>query len=464
VSLALAASGLVTLAKRVELDPLQYFRPTPPQLAFLRCSSPVAMLRAGNQLGKTWAGVADCLYRALGDHPYQLVPAPPQEIWIVCVSWEQSLAIQKKVWQLVPKRELKPDCVFVEGKGFTGRVPVVRFRNGSIIRIKTGNQGAIGLAGATISHVLMDEVPPAEVWSELAARVLRQRGKLRLTLTPVGRPAEWLKELVDRGEVVDLHYGLSEDNLTPFGGRPLLRADEITRLENQYLPQERRQRIHGDWSAGFSEGRVFAGFDDVKHVTTDLPAGEVMIGIGIDHGSTEGSQVATLCAVDRTGGHEGNPRFWILDQAISSGLTTPEQDAHDILAMLKRNGLTVESVDRWVGDRKHGGRTWGGKKSNALLMQGFERVLKLPIGSLPFRISTAWKPRGSVFEGARILHAAMLRPEDFHIHPRCKALIEDLRHWCGDDDEHKHGIDSLRYGAVELVTRRLYVPQAIRMR
>jgi hypothetical protein len=97
-------------------------------------------------------------------------------------------------------------------------------------------------------------------------------------------------------------------------------------------------------------------------------------------------------------------------------------------------------------------------------MQGFERVLKLPIGSLPFRISTAWKPRGTVFEGARILHAAMLRPEEFHINPRCKALIEDLRHWCGDDDEHKHGIDSLRYGAVELVTRRLYVPQAIRMR
>jgi hypothetical protein len=132
--------------------------------------------------------------------------------------------------------------------------------------------------------------------------------------------------------------------------------------------------------------------------------------------------------------------------------------------MLKRNGLTVESVDRWVGDRKHGGRQWGGKKSNALLMNGFERVLKLPIGSLPFRISTAWKPRGSVFEGARILHAAMLRPDDFKINPRCKSLIDDLRHWCGDDDDHKHGIDSLRYGAVELVTRRLFVPQAIRMR
>ena len=464
MNLATAAASMVMLAKRAETDPLAYFRPTPPQVAFLRSTAPITMLRAGNQLGKTWAGVADCLYRALGDHPYQQVPPAPQEVWIVAVSWEQSLSIQKKVWQLVPKRELVEDCTFVEGKGWTGRVPVIRFRNGSIIRIKTTNQGALGLAGATISHVLIDEPPPPEIWSELAARVLRQRGRIRLTLTPVGRPVEWLKELVDRGEVVDLHYGLSEENTTPYGGRPLLTSEQIQRLEGQYLPQERRQRIHGDWSAGFTEGRVFAGFDEEKHVSTDLPLGEVMVGIGIDHGSTEGSQVATLCAVDRTGGHEGNPRIWVLDQSISTGLTTPEQDAVDILAMLKRNGLSLESVDRWVGDRKHGGRQWGGKKSNALLMQGFERVLKLPIGSLPFRISTAWKPRGSVFEGARILHAAMLRPSDFTIHPRCKQLIDDLRHWTGDDDEHKHGIDSLRYGGVELITRRLYVPQAIRMR
>lgn len=463
MTLAYAAQAMVQLARRVETDPLAYFRPTPPQLAFLQATAPVVMLRAGNQLGKTWAGVADCIWRALGDHPYQRVPAGPQEVWIVCVSWEQSLSIQKKVWQLVPKRELQPDCVFVEGKGFTGRVPVIRFRNGSIIRVKTGNQGAIGLAGATISHVLMDEVPPAEVWSELAARVLRQRGKLRLTLTPVGRPADWLKELADRGEIVDLHYGLSQENVTPYGGRPLLRASEIQQLEARYLPQERRQRIHGDWSAGFTEGRVFAGFDQELHVSTDLPVGEVLVGIGIDHGSTEGSQVATLVAVDRTGGVEGNPRIWVLDQVVSTGLTTPEEDARDILTMLKRNDLQVESVDRWVGDRKHGGRQWGGKKSNALLMQGFERVLRLPVGSLPFRISTAWKPRGSVYEGARILHAAMLRKGDFTIHPRCKALIDDLRHWTGDDDEHKHGIDSLRYGAVELVTRRLYVPAALRV-
>jgi hypothetical protein len=49
------------------------------------------------------------------------------------------------------------------------------------------------------------------------------------------------------------------------------------------------------------------------------------------------------------------------------------------------------------------------------------------------------------------------------VHPRCKQLIEDLKMWDGADDEHKHGIDSLRYGGVELITRRLHVPHAVRI-
>jgi hypothetical protein len=38
---------------------------------------------------------------------------------------------------MVPKEELHPDIEYVPGKGFRGLAPVVRFKNGSIIRIKT---------------------------------------------------------------------------------------------------------------------------------------------------------------------------------------------------------------------------------------------------------------------------------------------------------------------------------------
>lgn len=462
MNLSALAQSVDTLHRRSVADPLAYFVPTPPQLAFLECTAPIALARSGNQLGKTTMGLVDCIYRCLGAHPYQLVKAAPIEAWVVVVSWEQSLGIQQKLWALLPKDAIDPETSFVPGRGLKGKTPIIRFRNGSVLRIRTVNQGAAALAGSTVDYVMIDEPPPMSVWSELVPRVMRNRGRIRVTLTPVGAPLGWLRDLVEKKIVVDMHFPLTVENTTPIGGRALLEAEDIERMESQILPMERRQRIHGDWDAGFSEGRIFAGFDPIAHVSDLLPEGECQVGIGIDHGSEGGSQVATLCLVSREGGVEGNPRFCILDQCISTGATTPEQDARDILAMLRRNAMRVESVDRWVGDRKHGGRRWGGKKSNALLMQGFERELRLPVGAIPFRMHTAWKPAGSIYEGTRILHSAMLR-HDFTIHPRCKQLIEDLKMWDGADDEHKHGIDSLRYGAVELVTRRLYVPHHVRI-
>ncbi len=462
MSLSALARAADTLQRRAVADPLAYFNPTPPQLAFLSSSAPIKLARSGNQLGKTTMGLVDCIYRCLGSHPYTLVRAAPIEAWVVVVSWEQSLSIQQKLWNLLPKDAIDPATEYTPGRGIRGKTPIIRFLNGSVLRIRTVNQGALALAGSTIDYVLVDEPPPQAVWSELVPRVMRNRGRIAVTLTPIGAPLGWLRELVEKKVVQDLHFPLTVENTTPIGGRPLLTQEDIDRLEAQILPMERRQRIHGDWDAGFSEGRIFAGFDPVAHVSDLLPEGECQVGIGIDHGSEGGSQVATLCVVSREGGVEGNPRFWILDQTISNGTTTPEQDARDILNMLRRNNMRVESVDRWTGDRKHGGRRWGGKKSNALLMQGFERELRLPVGSLGFRIHTAWKPAGSIYEGVRILNSAMLR-HDLTVHPRCKQLIEDLKMWDGADDEHKHGIDSLRYGGVELVTRRLHVPHAVRI-
>jgi phage terminase large subunit-like protein len=461
LNLASLATATNTLARRAHADPLAYFRPTPPQLAFLSSNHPIRMLRAGNQLGKTWAGLADCIYRCLGSHPYTLVKAAPIEAWVVVVSWEQSLSIQGKLWQLLPKDAIEPDCEYTPGKGFRGRTPIVRFKNGSVLRIRTVNQGAMALASASIDFCLLDEPPPMDVWSELAARVLRQRGRIALTLTPIGLPLGWLKKLVEEQVVQDLHYPLTVENTTPIGGRPLLTREDIEKLEAQVLPQERAQRIHAEWDSGWTEGRVFRMFDPAQHVRADVPAGEALIGVGIDHGTEAGAQVAVLTALVRDAG-EGHPKIWVLDQIVSDGMTTPDQDAAALLAMLKRCGLRWENVDRWVGDRKVYGKRNGSLKSNAMLMSSFERALKLPTGSLPFRIHTAYKPRGSVFEGYRVLSAAMLR-NDFSINPRCRGLIDDLQKFDGREaSEHKHSIDALRY-TLELYTRRLYQPTAIRL-
>ena len=461
MNLSALATATNTLARRAHADPLAYFRPTPPQLAFLSSNHPIRLLRAGNQLGKTWAGLADCIYRCLGSHPYTLVKSAPIEAWVVVVSWEQSLAIQGKLWALLPKDAIEDDCEYTPGKGFRGKVPIVRFRNGSVLRIRTVNQGALALAGSTIDYVLIDEPPPEEIWSELAARVLRQRGRIAITLTPIGLPLGWMKRLVEEQVVQDLHFPLTVENTTPIGGRPLIEQSDIDKLTSQVLPQEVAQRIHGEWDSGWVEGRVFKMFDPAQHVKADAPVGEALIGVGIDHGTEAGAQVAVLTALVRDAG-EGHPKIWVLDQVVSDGMTTPDQDAAAILGMLKRCGLRWENVDRWVGDRKVYGKKNGSLKSNAMLGSAFERALRLPTGSLPFRINTAYKPRGSVFEGYRVLSAAMLRG-DFSINPRCRGLIDDLQKFDGREaSEHKHSIDALRY-CLELYTRRLYQPSTIRL-
>jgi hypothetical protein len=308
---------------------------------------------------------------------------------------------------------------------------------------------------------MMDEPPPEEIYNEVVPRVLRNHGRIVFTLTPVGAPLGWLRKLVDDGKVRDFCFPLTVENTTPIGSRPLMSAEQIESFSEAILPQQRAQRVFGDWESLWTEGRVFRMFDPARHVKPEVPTGEAMIGIGIDHGTEAGAQVGLLVAMVRDGG-EGQPRVWVLDQVQTDGQTTPDQDARMLLDMLKRAGLMWESVDLWVGDRRVYGRRNGSLKSNAMLMSAMERALRLPTGALPFRIRTAHIPAGSVFEGIRVLSAAMLRG-DFFVHPRCKRLADDLQRWDGREaSEHKHSIDALRY-TLELVTRRMHTPTVVRL-
>jgi hypothetical protein len=357
---------------------------------------------------------------------------------------------------------LHPETEYNPGRGFRGKVPIVAFKNGSRLRIKTTNQGSLGVASATISFVGIDEPPPRAIWGELSARVLRagDLGGVGLTMTPVGRPCGWLQDMVEQGIIADHPAPLTVANVTPEGGLPMLTQAQIDDVAAKYLPMDRPQRLLGEWN-GPTEGRTFEAFEGSMVCTEKPPAGlKVQIGIGIDHGADAGSQVAVLVAVDRGSRH---PRIWVLDEYTSGGdAVDPEEHARGILAMLRRQGMTYHSVDQWRGDRKYGGKQFGGKMGNARLMRALERELAVGSGSLPFTIRTAYKPRGSVYEGCSILNECMIH-KGFFVDPRCKQLIKSLEHFTFKDDENKHAIDALRYGAVELITRRLYAPSKLKM-
>lgn len=440
------------LSRRRFQTPLNYFVPSEGQLPFFRGRERFKMLRGPNQSGKTAAGAAELIWRMMGDHPFQKVPPAGGHFRVITYSWDQSRTVARKIFELLPKEMLHPESSYHPDRGFMYHQ--FRLTNGSFCEIYTTRQGALANASATLDGVWIDEPPPIELWSELVARIMAKRGNLWLTMTPIGRPCGWLQTKCEDGEIADYRFSLTAENC------PWYTTEQIEEIEKMYLPFEVPQRIHGAWE-GYLRDRVFKGFDD-SCIRDEVPIGEALIGIGLDHGSGAGSQIAILLAVAQ--GEKGS-RIWVLDEAYSDSSTTPEEDARNIQRMLDRNKMTVEHVDRWTGDHSHGGRRWGGRKSNRLLENAFERNMRIGINRLPFKIRTAKKGRGSVWYGARVLHSAMLRG-DFCIRPRCKKLIESLQNWNGSqaaDCPEKHAIDALRYGCVEMIGARAFNPSSVKI-
>ena len=344
----------------------------------MRDRSKIVLLRGGNQIGKTQCGAFDTICRLRGFHPFKPVPLAPVEVWIVVHSWEQSKTIQAKFHEMMPKDLLHPSVEFVPGKGYRGTgAPVIRCKNGSIARFKTTNQGTLGLSAGTVDYIWVDEPPPPHIIGELKSRITRTRGSMLLTMTPIGAPVDYLKQMVADG-IVSEHVGImSVENTTPKGCRPMMSADEIEKLRLSFLPIDRDARMNGDWEGGIPEGRIFDHFteDLISDLTPD-PNRQYVWSIGIDHGHDIASQVAILVAIDVT--DMDNPIVYVVDEYIASGASA-EVHAKSIVAMIKRNGLDISSIQRWTGDRAHGGsKNNGGRMSNTMLTAAFCNILGHP--------------------------------------------------------------------------------------
>jgi len=467
------ARSIMQLKARTQANPLAYFRPTPPQAAFLRDPSPIKLLLGGNQVGKTRASVVSLLYRALDCHPYLKTDPAPNESWLITHSHDQSRTIQQKLYEMIPKGALMDDCVFVYGKGFRGQVPIVRFKNGSIIRIKTAGQG-LGLASASISYCAIDEPIPEDTWGELAARTLRggaggKTGTIAITMTPIGCDVSYLRQMVDDGRITCHRSPLTVADTTPINCEPLLTQDQIDRITETYLPLDREARINGSWDVGIDPTQlVFDRFDPSMISGSPVPTGgDYKFAVGIDHGSQPNSQVAVLCAIDML--DTTQPKVYVLGEYIA-GAASPEHHARGILELLKRHHIDP-ALCTWTGDGAHfsGRGKTGFKMSNGLLMRSFEQVLQLPPKGLPFVIRTALKFKNSVYYSASMIYSIQAR-KHFYIRPECTRLITSLQRWtlkrtssAKSTDPYGHAIDALRYAIMPVIHNKFKPPAKIRI-
>lgn len=447
--------SLLSAVRRVRASPLARYEPGPPHRAFLEDPARFRLLRAPSQSGKTMTAAYETVCRCLGVHPHLDVPPPPIEARVVCHSFRQSVVVQTKVYDMIPAGVLEADCTFHPVRGFKHNT--ITFCNGSRVVFVTSEQARLALASATLDLCWIDEPPPPEMYAESVSRLVQTGGCLYMTLTPVGRPVDWLREVVDDGVISETHYSLSTKSC------PWMTQAQVDEAISVCLPSQRPQVIYGDWD-GVTPDRYFAAFDDGM-VTEKMPDRELHIGLGVDHGEDVGREVALLCAFERD---PKRPKVWFLDEYVSGGRTGIEADALGIVAMLERAGFGPEVVDEARGDTNSAGKSAAGYAINALLTEAIASLSGYPEHSPPFRIRPAKKGPGSVVYTSRLLHAAMVKG-DLFIHPNCSSLIESFRHWRGPggDQANKdlsHALDAARYIGRSFLDTRAGGIQSLRVR
>jgi phage terminase large subunit-like protein len=447
------------------------------QWRFLTCADRAKLLRAGNQtIGKTTVGLSECIMHALGTHPVHPWRGP-RVIWVITASWSQSLAIQQKLWALLPKDAItdRTRNGYSAKHGFGNHNPMAEFVNGSIIQIKTAKQDALDLASATVHHVLFDEPPKYErVFNECVKRLTATNGTYSLTITPINAPTDYIREKAEKGEIRDFHVPLTPQSQIHHRSGQVRRLVDGTVCDAAWVAQVREETpeheapvtVDGEWETR-SVGRMFTRFLVAPHPAGHLMAhlgalpDEVDLMLGIDHSKLAASQAAVLVAVERV--RTGYPRIWAIDEYCPDRETTAEQDADALIDMLARHGWTWGDLDEVWGDIPSGsGRADPARKGNRDIEDALARRLRVRTrDELPVRIRTAKRGEGaavgSVTQGIRYLTQQMVRG-NFLVHPRCAALIRGLSQWEGrrgdkKDEAVKHPIDALRYGLRSVILR-----------
>lgn len=461
-------------------DPRTTWRPLPKQYAFLRSAHRRRLLRAGNQWGKTTAGAVDLVCTVTGVNPWCPEQETPYacEAWVICASWEQSVTIQRKVYELLPKDLLHPDTQFDEARGFRGRYPTFRVKHRaggwSLVRFKTMGQGGLRLSSATINYAWFDEPPEStRIYSEITKRVMRagQYGRVIITMTPVNADVDWIMKAVEQGQIEDHHARMEPDEYVPMvrhgsewepGLEPIC-LDDGTPCDERWiqaqladtLPHEIPVVCHGEWRMT-ALAPVFPLFRD-EHITTRVPQGRVELHLGIDHGVRSHTQVAVLSAVVRGSGPDDQDSVAVLAEYVGQVETSEDDDADGILRMLESVGVLWSDLDQVHGDRAHAGQgrgqTVSGKSNEGLAKaisrhrnarkHGIRAELHPPIQRAKRGVSNR---AGSVEWGCTWLHRAMVRGR-FTVHPRCVHLIASIRGYDGTaNSPESHAVDALRYG------------------
>jgi hypothetical protein len=403
---------------------------------------------SANGIGKTYKGAAEAWWHMLGAHPHRDVPELRRG-WVLCPDLKKGwFNISRVMRELEPPDVLDPACKFVEGIGYL-------YRSRKIIAVKGGGmmvgngckQDVMALEGDQIGWLWVDEPPTPHHWAAARARVDRTAGPIWLTATPINRPVEWLRAVLegdpDKGTAPEpgwwvKHYPLNARNA------PHKTSDEIQRMIDGYLPFERPQRIKAEWD-GYAEGRWIPAFREHLHCFNNsdptIPAQMDFYG-GWDHGEKPGAEAAYLL------GYDGF-RAWVLGEYSSPPGSGPEQHAEGFEKLLEEWDLGLTDVRSCWGDVNSAGWMMPGHSVNQVLEAAFAKRVRMV--QPPFRMFPARKHgQGSIKNRARLINNTILS-DRLRVHESCRQLRKSLMYWMGGNDDLKHPIDGLGYVLQEII-------------
>lgn len=461
------------LARRKAARPLDYL----PWLrfqcdVFRACARSKRLLaRAGNQtLGKTTAGIAVMLWRCLGFSPYFPVRPAPCRALLIASTATQSLEIQRKIFELLPRDEIDWRLTHYDDRvGFGANRPRIAFLNGSSIRIATNDAGPRSFQGGTYDFIWIDEVPSPAVLRAAERRLLVSGGPLLLTLTPVDADASHVEALVEKGVYHEVQGRLIVENLiVEKTGLPRVLGDG-TVCDQTWIDEERRAissqwapiLLDGEWRVSGVGAYYAEVFDRAVHVSDrvqlDPLDGEIRWHLGIDYASADrpAGSVATLVQVQTMKGQPGEPdKQWVVveDCVALPGTATVAMLVDDTLAMLARAGLNWRSLHTVYGDNPvRGKHEWKGNQNFLKFLAIRQRKAQEAIRPRILNAKEGQMSAGSRSAGVQYLYD-LVASKRLVVRSKATAQIEMFEEWIFKKD-HPAGDrnDSLRYALKDYV-------------
>jgi phage terminase large subunit-like protein len=271
------AALLTECVRKIDSNKLADYLPYPKQRDFHASGGPLhvreRLLKAGNQVGKTWSAGFEHAMHLTGRYPDWWPGATFDEPTIGWAASETSQGTRDTVQRIllgqvgswgtgaIPRDAIKE--IKRAAHGVPDAVETVLVRHGgggdvqagtSRITIKTYDQGRLRWQGETLDFVWFDEEPPEDIYFEGLTRTNARGGIVTLTFTPLKGMSEVVRRFLQEkpaGTVVTNMTIHDAAHYTP---------EQREAIIATYPAHEREARINGTPTLG--SGRIYQHADE----------------------------------------------------------------------------------------------------------------------------------------------------------------------------------------------------------